>query len=114
MHTHATYRYQRVTTIQRTGFVNQDTLDHIDIDVAIANPGSFGLSWGAWMWSHLPEQYAADNFHAAPSALKSGRDFENANLPTGHKFQEWTMEEELERQRLGLPSDLKTNGDWNI
>ena len=47
MHTHATYRYQRVTTIQRTGFVNQDTLDHIDIDVAIANPGSFGLSWGA-------------------------------------------------------------------
>lgn len=59
------------------------------------------------------EQYAAENYHAALVALKSGRKFESTNLPTGHKFQEWTKEEECERMRLGLPSDLKTNGDWS-
>lgn len=105
-------RYERVSTVQRTGFVNQDLLDHLDLDLARARPQDMRVTWGKWMWSHLPEKYAADHFHEALAALKSGSRFVNTNLPEGHVFREWTMEEELERQEKGIRSDFKKNGDW--
>ncbi|KAK7745270.1 hypothetical protein SLS62_009823 [Diatrype stigma] len=107
---HNTLRYERVSTIQRTGFVNQDILD--SVDQVSQHPDAVILKIGSWMWGHLPEKYAADNYRDALAALRSGVPFENTNLPPGYKFREWTMEEEQERQSKGIVSDLRSNGDW--
>lgn len=66
------------------------------------------------MWSHLPEQYAADHYWDALTAIRAGKAFENTNLPPGHVFEDFSMEQELKRQKLKTPSGLKKNGDWTI
>uniref|UniRef100_A0A8H7KEU0 FAD-binding domain-containing protein n=1 Tax=Bionectria ochroleuca TaxID=29856 RepID=A0A8H7KEU0_BIOOC len=111
---HNVLRYQRVTTIQRTAFVNQDDLDGVDVKQALRRGPDFKVRWGRWMWSHLPEQYAADHYWDALTAIQTGNTFENTNLPPGHVFEDFTMEQELKRQKLKIPSSLKRNGDWTI
>ncbi|CAH0020561.1 unnamed protein product [Clonostachys rhizophaga] len=111
---HNVLRYQRVTTIQRTAFVNQDDLDGVDVKEALGRGPHFKVRWGRWMWSHLPEQYAADHYWDALTAIQTGKTFENTNSPPGHVFEDFTMEQELKRQKLKVPSGLKKNGDWTI
>lgn len=67
------------------------------------------------MWTHHSEAYAAENFDKARAHLESGTPFQNTNLPVGHQYEDWTLEEEIEKEKLGIVvPDLKLNGDWSV
>ncbi|KAI1475009.1 hypothetical protein K445DRAFT_321711 [Daldinia sp. EC12] len=110
---HELLRYQRVSLIQHVGFVNMQDI-HIEAnkDERKLPP----LLMGKWLWAHDPEKYASENFRKAYAHLETGSPFENTNLPLGHKWSDWTVEEELAKQKAGVLTmlELKSNGDWSI
>ncbi|KAI0147876.1 FAD/NAD(P)-binding domain-containing protein [Hypoxylon sp. NC0597] len=111
---HELLRYQRVSLIQHTGFVNmQDVHREADPHVVEDKPP---LHQGKWLWAHNPEKYATENFTKARASLENGSPFENTNLPLGHKWSDWTMEDEFSKQNAGIRTahELKTNGDWGL
>ncbi|GKZ22571.1 hypothetical protein AbraCBS73388_008732 [Aspergillus brasiliensis] len=110
---HELLRYQRVTVIQRTGFANRREL-HRPTDELPKNIEDL-MRQGKWIWCHNPERYATENYTQAHASLKSGAPFQNTNLPPGHKFEDWTLEDEVEKEKMGIAvPDLKQNGDWSI
>ncbi|KAI1382340.1 FAD/NAD(P)-binding domain-containing protein [Hypoxylon crocopeplum] len=111
---HELLRYQRVSLVQHTGFVNMQDF-HRD-DAAKSDRTTPPLLMGKWLWAHNPEKYATENFAKARAHLEKGGPFENTNLPPGHKWKPWTMEGELSKQRAGIMTiqELKQNGDWGL
>ncbi|GLB04934.1 hypothetical protein AtubIFM57258_010960 [Aspergillus tubingensis] len=110
---HELLRYQRVTLVQRTGFANRRELHRLT-DQLPKNLEDMNRQ-GKWIWCHNPERYATENYTEACEHLKSGCTFQNTNLPPGYKFEEWTLEDEMEKEKMGFEaSDLKQNGDWGI
>lgn len=63
------------------------------------------------MWTHDPVGYAEANYDKALSHLENGTPFENTNLPPGYKYEEWTIEEEMEKEKAGIMTDI--GGDWS-
>ncbi|KAI0842238.1 FAD/NAD(P)-binding domain-containing protein [Hypoxylon sp. FL0890] len=111
---HELLRYQRVSLIQHTGFVNmQDVHREVDPKSTERKPP---MQEGKWLWAHNPEKYATENFTKAREHLEKGKLFENTNLPPGHKWSDWTMEDEFSRQKAGILTthELKINGDWSL
>ncbi|KAJ5617337.1 monooxygenase [Penicillium hordei] len=110
---HELLRYQRVTLIQRTGFANRREL-HSPTDELPKDPQDL-MRQGKWLWTHNSEAYAAENFDKARAHLESGAPFQNTNLPVGHQFEDWTLEDEVEKEKRGIVvPDLKLNGDWSV
>ncbi|OHE91116.1 hypothetical protein CORC01_13598 [Colletotrichum orchidophilum] len=100
-------RYQRVCILQQTGLRNRQQMS--------SQPSSDILRQGKWHWAHQPETYARDNFSKARAHIENDAPFENTNLPPGHKFKEWSLEDEMAKEQAGIFSaDLKTNGDWGL
>ncbi|KAI1806444.1 FAD/NAD(P)-binding domain-containing protein [Daldinia bambusicola] len=110
---HQLLRYQRVSLIQHFGFVNVQDF-HIEVDKKATQKYPLMLM-GKWLWAHDPEKYATENFYKAYAHLETGSPFENTNLPPGHKWSDWTVEEELANQKAGIPTilEFKSNGDWS-
>ncbi|KAI1452347.1 FAD/NAD(P)-binding domain-containing protein, partial [Annulohypoxylon moriforme] len=110
---HELLRYQRVSLVQHTGFVNMQRVHH---EADVNNPKSQPLLQGKWLWTHNPEKYATENFTKAQAHLQDGSPFENTNLPLGHKWSDWTMEEELAKHKAGIDTEelIKNNGDWGL
>lgn len=108
---------QRVSILQRLGFANRREMHHaggMDATVKRAAQGS-PMGMANWIWTHNPERYATDTFAKALAHLEVGARFENTNIPKGFKWETWTMEEELEKEKQGITTpDLKLNGDWSI
>ncbi|KAJ5399673.1 hypothetical protein N7465_010162 [Penicillium sp. CMV-2018d] len=110
---HQMLRYERTTLIQHCGFVNRRELHNMTMEDMTKN-GKPPFLYGKWLWTHNAEKYAAANFDAARENLEFGRPFQNTNLPPGHKFEHWTMEGELEKEKTGVfTQDLRNNGDWS-
>ncbi|KAI1209088.1 FAD/NAD(P)-binding domain-containing protein [Annulohypoxylon truncatum] len=111
---HELLRYQRVSLIQRTGFVNMQNV-HREVD-AVKSQSNPPMLQGKWIWGHKPEKYATENFAKARAHLESGSPFENTNLPPGHKWSDWTMEDELAKHKAGIDTEAltKSNGDWGL
>ncbi|KZL63573.1 fad binding domain protein [Colletotrichum incanum] len=110
---HEKLRYQRVSLIQKTGFVNRREM-HRDMKT-IMSKGKKAMLQGKWIWAHNHELYAKEKYAAARTAIEAATSFENSNLPPGHKWEPWTMAEELEKEASGVFfQDLKTNGDWGV
>ncbi|GKT81838.1 FAD binding domain protein [Colletotrichum tofieldiae] len=98
---------QRVCVIQQTGLSNRQQMS--------AEPGDDILRQGKWIWTHRPEVYARENFQQARAHIEHGAPFKNANLPPGHKFHQWSLEEELAKEKSQtFTADLKANGDWSL
>ncbi|KAI1143364.1 FAD/NAD(P)-binding domain-containing protein [Hypoxylon sp. FL0543] len=111
---HELLRYQRVSLIQHAGFVNmQEVHREVDPKVVKSKPPR---QEGKWLWAHNPEKYVTEKFTEAREHLEKGSPFENSNLPPGHKWSDWTMEDELSRQKAGILTthELKNNGDWSL
>lgn len=102
-----------MSTLQRYGFANRQILHFADVDEMEKNPGDFKFNLGRWIWEHDPAKYARDNFSKALKVIVYGGEFENTNLPLGHKYVPWTVESELEREKQGLRSTLYDTGDWD-
>ncbi|KAH8800240.1 hypothetical protein F5884DRAFT_891084 [Xylogone sp. PMI_703] len=112
---HNCLRFERVSILQQTGFLNREELHNanitaIEADRKNANIGFFKI--GRWVWNYNPETYARENFDAC-LAHQDGAQFQNTNIPPGHKYQEWNLESEQKRMRAGIRSNLKWNGDWS-
>ncbi|KAL7629195.1 hypothetical protein AAE478_000715 [Parahypoxylon ruwenzoriense] len=112
---HELLRYQRVSLIQHTGFVNMQTL-HREFDAKKSSKADPPVLMGKWLWAHNAEKYATENFAKARAHVENGAPFENTNLPAGHKWQDWTMESEIAKQRAGIATvqELRENGDWSL
>ncbi|KAJ9605889.1 hypothetical protein H2200_009738 [Cladophialophora chaetospira] len=109
-------RFERVSILQRTGFINREELHNVDIiaveaDKKNATVGFFKI--GRWVWNHNPEAYARDNYAACLAHLTEGAPFTNNNLPPGHVYEPWNLESESKRMKAGIKSNLKQNGDWS-
>ncbi|KAH7320656.1 hypothetical protein B0I35DRAFT_450412 [Stachybotrys elegans] len=111
--THVRLRFERVSALQRFGFVNRQTLHNINVEEFEKNPAIVPMKMSRWIWTHDPVQYAHDNFSKALASIVNGAEFENTNLPTGFKYEPWTIEEELAREEQGLGSTLYSTGDWS-
>ena len=114
--TNAVHRFERVSILQRTGFINREELHTVDTsaiasDSKNATPGFFKI--GRWVWAHDPGRYARDNYDAYLAHLEKGAPFRNTNLPPGHVYEPWSLESETERMKAGRKSTLKQNGDWS-
>ncbi|KAH6652633.1 hypothetical protein BKA67DRAFT_691983 [Truncatella angustata] len=70
--------------------------------------------FGKWVWIHDAEKYAKLNFHKARAHLETGAEFQNTNLPPGYRYEPWTIQKEVEREKNGVKSDLTSNGDWSL
>lgn len=106
------YRYERVSTLQRFGFVNRQALHKADLEEIEKNPSILGMRMSRWIWRHDPARYARENYHDAARAVTEGKAFTNTNIPRGFKYEPWTIEEELEREARGEMSTLRDTGDW--
>ncbi|KAF7192510.1 FAD-dependent monooxygenase fsr3 [Pseudocercospora fuligena] len=112
---HNKLRFQRVSVLQQTGFVNRDELHHSNLKAMAEGPADAHIGFfkiGRWVWDHNAEEYAKENFEACLEHVRDGKPFENTNLPPGHKYQPWSLESETKRMEAGERSTLKENGDW--
>lgn len=72
------------------------------------------MGLGKWIWTHNPEAYAKERFAEARRCLETGEPLEHTNLPPGFKWEPWSMQDEIEKEKQGIYTDLKLNGDWGI
>ncbi|KAJ5504132.1 hypothetical protein N7463_007006 [Penicillium fimorum] len=108
--------FQRVSVLQRLGFANRREM-HCQggMDEAMRNMTAGGpLGMARWIWTHNPEEYAKEKFADALAHLETKTPLEHTNIPKGFKWEPWTVEEELKREREGIAPDLKLNGDWSV
>ncbi len=109
-------RFERVSILQQTGFLNREELHNADIAAIQAGRKDVDIGFfriGRWVWNHNPETYARDNYAACLAHLAEGTPFKNTNVPPGHVYQPWSLESESKRMQAGVKSNLKQNGDWS-
>lgn len=102
---HQRLRYERVTMIQKTGFVNRELVHRAWVE--LRDGGEEGIErgqneyykQGQWMWGHKSEEYAAQNYWDALDSLRGGKPFNNTNLAEGMKFEPWTIEGVLAEEK---------------
>ncbi|KAF2170445.1 hypothetical protein M409DRAFT_51486 [Zasmidium cellare ATCC 36951] len=117
---HNALRFQRVSILQQTGFVNRDELHNSSFDENASAPdgevppevGFFKI--GRWVWDHNPEDYARRSYQKCLEHVRDGKNFHNTNIPPGHVFKSWTLESEYKRMAEGGHSGLKENGYWGL
>ncbi|KAK2612041.1 hypothetical protein QQS21_002006 [Conoideocrella luteorostrata] len=113
---HNKLRYQRTSILQKTGFINREEIQHLDVAAIERGEGTGDLAHskqGKWAWGHNAELYARDNFQKCLNHMKEGTAFEATNIPPGHVFEPWNLQSELDRMASGRKSSLKQNGDWS-
>lgn len=75
------------------------------------DPFAAAKSVGRWLYEHDAEQYVYDNWNACVSHVMDGSPFENTNIPSGYKYEPWTMEALMETVKNGQTAgDV---GDWD-
>jgi hypothetical protein len=67
--------------------------------------------FATWIWKHDPEKYAVDNYEKALSHLVDDAPFSNTNIPPGHVYKPWTIEDLLGAKERG--EEIELDGDWN-
>lgn len=107
-----TLRFERVSTIQRTGFANRQHIDYLDTEALDKDPMQYRLRFGRWMWKHNPGQYALENYEDAVKSIKEGTPFQNTNLPADYVYEPWTIGEEMENENAGKRTTMWDTGVW--
>jgi hypothetical protein len=108
---------RRVSILQRLGLTNRREMHREGgMDATVKNAAASGpMGMGKWIWLHNAERYATENFAQARAHLETGAPFEHTNLPVGFKWEPWSIDDELEKEKQGIHTpDIKLNGDWSI
>ncbi|KAJ5125332.1 hypothetical protein N7526_007509 [Penicillium atrosanguineum] len=106
---HNKLRFERVACLQKLGVVNHELRNRSsNADVSQTMP--VGLL-GSWIWSHDPERYAIDNYGKVLAHLKNGTPFQSTNIPPGHVYKPWTIDELLQAKESG--KEIELDGDWD-
>ncbi|KAF1349192.1 hypothetical protein BDV97DRAFT_297389 [Delphinella strobiligena] len=105
-------RYERVSCSQKMAFVNSEVLGGADMSEIQKDPEKVRLRFPKWLFQHDPEAYAYEKYGQAFAHLVSGASYQNTNLPPGHHFKPWTIEEIHRNARDGLKIGDLLDGDW--
>jgi hypothetical protein len=103
------FRFERVACLQKLGIVNQESRHRVVTSNNVKQSKSKGLL-GTWIWRHDPERYAIENYEKALMHLVEGTPFSNTNIPPGHVYQPWTIDELLSASGRG--EKIVLDGDW--
>ncbi|KAG5991260.1 hypothetical protein E4U52_003870 [Claviceps spartinae] len=107
-------RYQRVSCTQKMSFVNAEGLSGSSMEEAIKeNPETVRVRFPRWLYRHDPEAYVYEKYGQAFAHLVEGADFVNTNLPPGHTFEPWTIEQIHEDMMAGKRVADFLDGDWS-
>ncbi len=106
-------RYERVSCAQKLSFVNSEILGAANMEEVEKDPEKVRVRFPKWLFQHDPEAYVHEKYGQAFAHLVSGAEFHNTNLPLGHKFRPWTIEEVHEDARNGKSVVDFLDGDWS-
>ncbi|ETI19889.1 hypothetical protein G647_08904 [Cladophialophora carrionii CBS 160.54] len=109
-------RYERVSCAQKMAFVNAEALGDADMDDIKRHPDKIRVRFPKWLFHHDPEEYVYEKYGQAFAHVVLGREknrFQNTNLPPGHLFKPWTIEEVREDARKGKRIEDFLDGDWS-
>lgn len=106
-------RYQRISCAQKMSFVNSELLGAADMEKVKQSPDSVRLRFPRWLLRHDPEGYVYEKYGQAFSHLVAGTAFHNTNIPPGHKFKPWTLEQVHQDARAGKGVCDFLDGDWS-
>ncbi|KAG6020203.1 hypothetical protein E4U41_002924 [Claviceps citrina] len=95
-------------------FVNAESLSGSSVKDDIRHdPESVRVRFPRWLYRHDPEAYAYEKYGQAFAHLATGADFENTNLPPGHRFVPWTIEQIHDDMLAGKRVGDFLDGDWS-
>jgi 2-polyprenyl-6-methoxyphenol hydroxylase-like FAD-dependent oxidoreductase len=106
-------RYERVSCSQKMSFVNAEILGASNMEEVKKNPEKIRVRFPKWLFQHDPEAYVYEKYGQAFAHLVLGTKFHNTNLPPGHKFVPWTIEQIIEDARNGKAVAELLDGDWS-
>ena len=106
-------RYERVSCAQKMSFVNSKTLSAANLEEMKEDPEKARVKFPKWLFQHDPEAYVYEKYGQAFAHLVLGAKFQNTNIPPGHKFRPWTIEEVHEAARNGKSVVDSLDGDWS-
>ena len=106
-------RYERVSCAQKMSFVNAEILGAANMEEIKKDPEKVRVRFPKWLFQHDPEAYVYEKYGQAFAHLVLGDKFQNTNLPPGHKFRPWTIEEINEDARNGKSVVDFLDGDWS-
>ena len=106
-------RYERVSCAQKMSFVNSESLGAGNSEEVRKDPEKVKVRFPKWLFQHDPEAYVYEKYGQAFAHLVSGAKFQNTNIPPGHKFVPWTIEEVHEDIRNGKSIVDFLDGDWS-
>ena len=94
-------------------FVNAEILGGASMDEVKQDPEKVRVRFSKWLFQHDPEAYVYEKYGQAFAHLVSGDSFRNTNLPPGHDFKPWTIDEIHEEVRNGKKVSDLLDGDWS-
>lgn len=81
-------------------------------DAIKADSKKVRIRFAKWVFRHDPEAYVYEKYGPAFAHIVTGADFTNTNIPPGHKFVPWTIDE-IERDIAdGKRIEDLLDGDW--
>jgi hypothetical protein len=98
--------------LQKLGVVNQESFQRSDPDILVGNTQPRGIRalLASWVWNHDPEKYAIENYDKAVAFLLENFPFNNTNIPRGHVYKPWTLDELLDIKEAG--GEIGLDGLW--
>jgi 2-polyprenyl-6-methoxyphenol hydroxylase-like FAD-dependent oxidoreductase len=106
-------RYERVSCAQKMAFVNAQLKTATDWKAIAEDPSKVRTRFPKWIFSHDPEAYAYEKYGEAFKHLAAGTEFSNSNVPPGHTFVPWTMDEVVASMKAGKRVEDLLDGDWS-
>ncbi|KAF2844830.1 putative monooxygenase [Plenodomus tracheiphilus IPT5] len=106
-------RYERVSCAQKMTFVNAQLKTATDWDVIAKDPSRVRTRFPKWIFSHEPEAYVYEKYGQAFAHLVAGTAFTSSNVPPGHTFVPWTMDEVAASMKVGKRVEDLLDGDWS-
>lgn len=106
-------RYERVSCAQKLSFVNAQLKTATDWAAVARDPARVRTRFPRWIFQHDPEAYAYEKYGLAFASVVAGAPFRNTNIPPGHEFAPWTIEEVLRDIEQGKRIEDFLDGDWS-
>lgn len=107
--------YNRVSCAQKMSFINLQVRENADWAAISHNPALIRTRFPRWIYQHDPEAYAYSMYGPAFQHVVSGgaTDFQNTNIPPGHTFRKWTIDEVKGQMKRGEMIEQLMDGDWS-
>ncbi|KAI2817744.1 hypothetical protein CBS133816_10438 [Aspergillus niger] len=106
---HNRLRFVRVSCLQKLGLINLKSYSEKPKKDNFTPKGLQYLT-AEWIWGHEPEKYAEENYSKVLDHLQRGTPFQDTNIPRGHVYRDWTIDEMLEMQERG--EEIELDGEW--